>query len=291
MSDQLIRCLAFDKQVRVIFVDNTMLVQERCNPLETSKLTKTALAKTLTIASLISGTLKDTQRISLRVAATDQEYQVLAEADAEGSVRGFVSQPFLNLEPGRVEGMTLPEFFGDRGGLQVIKDLGRYGKMFTGVTKMPYGNIVDDFSYYFEQSEQTTSMFYLSLIFDDQDQITLSRGMFAQLMPGGSEEQMQKLTDAVKVSSLFQPQTNFGEVFQEEPESISAVFQADLEVLSIEPIQFRCSCSKELLLSILSSLTEEEIQSYIESGEDIEVICNMCGEKHYIDPHEVVPKS
>lgn len=289
MSDNLIRCLAFNKQIRVILVDNTNLIQARCNPLETPKLTKTALAKTLTIASLISGTLKDTQRISLRVAATDQNYQVLAEADAEGNVRGFVSQPFFNLEPDQVENMTLPEFFGERGGIQVIKDLGRYGKMFTGVTKMPYGNIVDDFSYYFEQSEQTSSVFYLSLLFDEQNHITLSRGLFAQVLPGGSEELMQQLIDAVKLSPLFAPETNLAEIFQHGADSIDQVLAIDLEVLSIEPIQFRCNCSKEVLMPLLSSLTAEDIQWYIERQEDIEVACNMCGEKHYIDPHEVTP--
>lgn len=274
-TNYLIRSLGFDQQIRIIFIENTNLAQERCNDLPVAPLIKKALAQTLSIAGLVSGTLKDTQRISLRVLADDRRYQILAEADAEGNVRGFISQPMLEISPNQISKMTLPEFFGNKGVIQVIKDLGRYGKMFTGVTKMLFGNIVDDFSYYFEQSEQVPSEFMLQVEFDANGQITLSRGLFAQLLPGASKQLMDEIKQLSEASSLWTPTTAMYTAVQQLPQ---------IEILSVNPVQFHCNCSQDMLRQVVSQLTPAELQEYLNRHENIEIVCNMCGTKYYFDP-------
>ncbi len=52
------------------------------------------------------------------------------------------------------------------------------------ITDMPYGNIVDDLSHYYTQSEQTPTWISTYLVFNEQDQIVLSRAVLVQLLPG-----------------------------------------------------------------------------------------------------------
>ncbi len=274
MSNKIIRALAYDQKLRVILVENTALIQERCNILDTAKLTKLALAKTLSIACLVSGTLKETQRVSFRVASTEQDFQVLAEADVEGNVRGFVSQGLLQLTKDQKEFRSLSELFGEKSGIQVIKDPGQYGKMYTGVTKMPYGNITDDFSHYFIQSEQTTSRFHQTILFDENESITLSRGAFVQMLPGGSEDLLDKFEEKLEKSNIFNPDFNLINEINNDPE---------INILAIDSLNFACNCSKDLIFPLLKSLTPEDMQWYKDNNQDIEIVCNMCGEKYYFE--------
>ena len=75
-----------------------------------------------------------------------------------GNIRGYINDALLNAPLDNINNLSVEELIGDKGYIQVLKDLGMYS-IFTGITDMPYGNIVDDFSYYFKQSEQTDSFF------------------------------------------------------------------------------------------------------------------------------------
>lgn len=75
MKNYIIKTLAYNKQVRILFVDNTNMVKEICDNKSMNKLLKTVLGKTVSIASLISGTLKGNQRVSIKVNASNRNYK------------------------------------------------------------------------------------------------------------------------------------------------------------------------------------------------------------------------
>lgn len=96
MDNYIIRTIAYNKQVPILFVNNTHMVKEICEHKNMNKLLKTTLGKTISIASLISGTLKGNQRISIKVNATNRNYKVFADADSTGNIRGFINDELLN---------------------------------------------------------------------------------------------------------------------------------------------------------------------------------------------------
>ncbi|MGO4275252.1 Hsp33 family molecular chaperone HslO, partial [Paenibacillus sp. TAF58] len=90
MDNYLIKTLAYNKQARILFVENTDLIRAVCNHDHMNKLLKTALGKTVSIASILTGILKGNQRISLKVKTSNPNYKIFADVDSKGNVRGYI---------------------------------------------------------------------------------------------------------------------------------------------------------------------------------------------------------
>jgi molecular chaperone Hsp33 len=273
MDNYIIKTLAYKKKVRILFMDNTYMAREICDNKAMNKLLKTALLRTVSSASLISGTLKGTQRISIKVNASNRNYKIFADADSMGNVRGYISDELLNASLDSTNNLSIEQLIGTKGYIQVMKDLGM-NSMFTGITEMPYGNIVDDFSYYFKQSEQTISIFSLSIVFDEKNQIASSRGLFAQLLPGAP---ISLIDDIKKVISENNKLFN----------GISYKLFEDIEIIGVEPVQFFCGCSKDIFYPMLYSLNKHELVEAYKANKDIEIVCNVCGKKYSFTPDEI----
>jgi molecular chaperone Hsp33 len=102
-----------------------------------------------------------------------------------GNVRGYINDESLKAGLNFADDLSVEYLIGHKGCIQVLKDLGM-NSIFTGITDMPYGNIVEDFSYYFKQSEQLPTFFYVNMLYNENSDVVLSRGIMAQLLPGAS---------------------------------------------------------------------------------------------------------
>ncbi|GKU27514.1 33 kDa chaperonin [Clostridium folliculivorans] len=280
MTEHIVKTLAYNKQVRILFMDNTNMIKEVCNDRITSKLLKTVLGKTLTITALISGILKGNQRISIKVNASNRNYKIFADCDSFGNVRGFINDQLLNANLHNIEDMPIEELIGDKGCIQVLKDLGM-NSIFTGITDMPYGNIVDDFSYYFNQSEQTDTFFSVNLLYNENDEIILSRGIMVQLLPGASEGIIDDIKEIIKKnqSIILEKNENFNKI-------PSLIFD-DVEVMETNEVKFFCGCCKEMFYPMLHSLDKKEIIDAVNQNKCMEIVCNVCGKKHSFNSDEL----
>ena len=282
MDNYIIKALAYNKQVRILFVDNTKLVREICEQKGMSKLLKTALSKTVSIASLISGTLKGNQRVSLRVNATNKNYKIFADIDSIGNIRGYICDELLKAPLDVIDNLSMEQLIGDKGYIQVMKDLGM-NSIFTGITEMPYGNIVDDFSHYFKQSEQTISLFSLNIVFNENDEIVQSRGVLAELLPGANISLMDYIKRIISENQLLLNTKETNKAFKD----IAYSLFEGLEIMVVNPIQFFCGCSKEMFYPMLYSLDKEELACAYENNKPIEIVCNVCGEKYRFNAAEI----
>jgi len=282
MRNYVIKTLAYNKQVRILFVENTEMLKEICDNKNMGKLLKIALGKTISITSLISAILKDNQRISIKVNTSNKNCKIFADADASGNIRGYISDELLNLPQEEVNNMSLEQLIGDKGYLQVMKDLGM-NSIFTGITEMPYGNIVDDFSYYFKQSEQIPSLFSLNIVLDENNDIILSRGILAQSLPGASIDIIEDIKNIINNNQLLLSNSNSNIAFKEIP---NLLFR-DIDIMGIHPVQFFCGCSKDIFYPMLYSLNKEELTYAYENNKAIEIVCNVCGKKYNFNKDEL----
>lgn len=282
MDNYIIKTLAYNKQVRILFVDNTKIVRDICEQKGMNKLLKTALGKTVSIASLISGTLKGNQRVSLKVNATNRKYKIFADVDSVGNIRGYACDELLNAPLDIIDNLSMKQLIGDKGYIQVMKDLGM-NSIFTGITEMPYGNIVDDFSHYFKQSEQTSSVFSLNLVFNEDNEIVLSRGILAELLPGAPLSLMDNIKTIIVENQELLNTKESNKTFKE----IAYSLFEDLQIMVVDQIQFFCGCSKEMFYPMLYSLDKEELIYAYENNKSIEIVCNVCGEKYGFNPAEI----
>lgn len=280
MKEYIVKTLAYNKQARILFIDNTNMVKEVCNNKITSKVLKTALGKTLTITSLISGILKGNQRISIKVNLSNRNYKIFADCDSFGNIRGFINDQLLNSYLHKNDDKSIEQLIGDKGCIQVLKDLGM-NSIFTGITDMPYGNIVDDFSYYFNQSEQTDTFFSVSLLYNENNEIILCRGIMVQLLPGASEGIIDEIKEIIKENQ---------QVILEQDEAFNKIpllLFDDIEVMETNEVRFFCGCCKEMFYPMLHSLDKKEIIDAFNQEKSMEIVCNVCGKKHSFSPDEL----
>lgn len=282
MNNYILKTLAYNKQVRIFFMENTDMIKEICNNKNISNTLKTALGKTVSIGTLISATLKGNQRVSIKVNASNSQHKIFADVDSMGNIRGYISDALLNEPLDTINNLSVEELIGDKGYIQVMKDIGMHS-VFTGVTDMPYRNIVDDFSYYFKQSEQTDTFFSVNMVYNEDNEIILSRGIMAQLLPGAPISLIDTIKEITFENQLILSNFNDRKNFKEIPHLLFR----DIELVEQYPVQFLCGCSKEFFYPMLYSLNREELVDAYKSEKSMEIVCNVCGKKYSFSPQEI----
>ena len=282
MNNYILKTLAYNKQVRIFFMDNTELIKEICNHKNICKSLKTALGETVSIAALMSGTLKGNQRVSIKINTSNPKYKIFADFDSLGNIRGYINDALLKSTIGTTNNLSIEELIGDKGYIQVLKDLGMHS-IFTGITDMPYKNIIDDFSYYFKQSEQTDTIFTVNMIYNENNEITLCRGIMAQLLPGAPISLLDTIKENISDNQWILSNLSGSGDFNDIPHLLFN----DIEIVEQYPVQFICGCSKEAFYPMLYSLDKGELFDAYKSEKPMEIVCNVCGKKHSFSPQEI----
>ncbi|MBS4201726.1 Hsp33 family molecular chaperone HslO [Bacillus sp. FJAT-49732] len=284
MENTIVKTLIYDKQVRLFFVDNTKLINEilRLNK-ETNNILKLTLGKTISVVSLMSGTIKGDQRISLQMTMSDPKYKVFVDADAKGNVRGYLNGELLKAPYDYINKISLDRLIGNKGTIRVIK--GSAMNQFTGITDMPYRNIVDDISHYFIQSEQTQTYIGANIGFGNDNCILFSNAICAQLLPGAKPDLIDEVENTVNTNRGFFSSLNKYSKNNIE-EKLSELFK-DVKVIGYSPVQFFCGCSKEMFYGILHSLSENELKQAIKNKETIDTACQICGRTYRFNYNEI----
>lgn len=181
--------IATAEGVRIYAITTKNLVQEAADRHHTSHLATAALGRAMSGALMLAATMKDGERILLKLKGDGPMGEVVAEAQGT-SVRGYVGEPdvFMPLKNGKL----------DIGGAlgQGTITLTRYlqnGESFTGHAELADGEIATDITNYLYMSEQTPSSVALGVLVDKDGKVLAAGGYFIQAMPGCDEEVLEKL--------------------------------------------------------------------------------------------------
>ena len=120
MENTIVKTLIHEGQVRFYFVDNTQLLRKifELNK-EISDTLKLLLGKTVSTMSILSGTLKGNQRVSLQMTLSDSAHKVFAETEANENVRVYLNEALLK-SPG-LETQSMEDLIGPLGMIRIIK--------------------------------------------------------------------------------------------------------------------------------------------------------------------------
>jgi len=282
MKNTIVKTLIYDKQVRLFFIDNTKLIDDIFNQnKKIDKVHKLLLGKAVSAVSLISGTLKGDLRISIQISMSHPKYKIFVDADAKGNVRGFLSDELLNASLDDISNVS--ELIGHKGNIRVIK--GSAMNQFTGITDMPYRNIIDDISHYFNQSEQTQTYLKANIVLDNDDHLQMSHAVYAQLLPGASPYLLDKIRQILNTNEKFvnkQGSLN-ADNFEKR---LSELFKG-VKVIGESPVQFFCGCSKEMFYGILHSLSKNELKQAMIAKEPIDTSCQICGRSYSFNESDI----
>ena len=277
MNDYMIRATAADGQIRAFAATTRDMVENAKNAHNTSPVATAAFGRLMTAAAMMGADLKgEKDLLTLRVEGSGPLGGLLVTANGHGDVKGYAFNPDVMLPPNAQGKLDVGGSL-DLGVLSVIKDIG-LKEPYVGQTQLVTGEIAEDLTYYFATSEQVPSSVALGVLMNKDNTVRQAGGFIIQLLPGASDEIIDKLEAKLSGISSITALLNAGKTPEEILTDILGEF--GLEILSKMPVQFRCDCDRSRVEKAIISVGKKEIQDMINEGREIEVNCQFCN-KHY----------
>ena len=287
MADQLIRATAAEGGIRAVGVITTRLTEEARQRHHLSYVATAALGRTMSSGLLLASNMKrEGSRVNIRVKGNGPLGGILVDAGLDGTVRGYVDNPAIELPPNESGKLDVGGAVGRDGYLYVIRDVG-YGYPYSSTVELVSGEIGDDIAHYLLTSEQTPSALIVG-VFVGAEGVTASGGLLIQILPKAAKDEslVQILESRIAKLSGFTP-------LLQEGKTLPTIFEQILGDLGlvilpeIQMVRFDCGCSFDRVLGALKMLGEAELQDMIEKDEGAEATCHFCGEVYQASGDEL----
>ena len=281
----------------------------------------------LTASGLMGIMLKDDDnKLTLHFKGDGPARQILATAYGDGRVKGYISNPYVDLPLNDQGKLDVGGSLGV-GDLTVIKDLG-LKEPYTGTIALVDGEIADDLTAYFYISEQQNSSVALGVKVERDLSIGAAGGMIIQMLPdaqegavdalekmigampplttlisglsGSSDPEIDRPAEAASADDSGQPA---GETLQADAENqaaserLAALLQEIFkdvpeeyqpEILAEREIRWECDCSRERIESALLTIGRRDLTEIIEEDGEAELQCQFCCKKYHFNKDELV---
>ncbi len=270
--DELIRAIAADGQVRAFAVNTTRLCEKARSMQQSLPAATAALGRVLSAAVMLAATIKEGERISIRVQGDGPVGGVFAQATPDGRVRGYLHNPQVN-PPSRAGKLDVGTAVGRHGELLVIRDLG-LREPYVGRVNLQSGEIGDDLAFYFATSEQQPSVVGLGVLVNPDNSVAAAGGYIIQPLPGVTPE----VIDHLEANVLKSPAPSELITTLRDPEQILGVLLAgfDWQVLDRLTPHFHCGCTRAKSRRALKALGIRDLQELLDRHEPVEVTCDFC---------------
>ena len=285
MKDYLVRGMTMDGFVKMVAIRSTEIVSRAAEIHHTTPNATAALGRCLTAASMMGNMQKvENGSMTLQVRGGGPIGTITVVSDAEGNVRGCVTEPHVPLVekfPGKLDvGATV----GTDGTITVIRDL-QMKEPYIGSTQLISGEIGDDITAYFVQSEQTPTACALGVLVDRDSSVKVAGGYIVQLLPGAPDEVIDVLEAGIQRAGAVTKMLEKGMT----PEEILTEVCGDLGVLFFEnePVSYKCYCSRERVTAALISLGRKELEEIAEEGKTFPVECQFCDTIYEFTPENI----
>ena len=274
-----------DGFVKVVAIRSTEMVRRGAQIQGTTPNATAAVGRALTAASMMGNMQKvDNGSMTLQIKGGGPIGSITCVSDPQGNVRGFVTEPKVPLVekyPGKLDvGATV----GTDGTLTVIRDL-QMKEPYIGSTALVSGEIGDDVTAYFAQSEQTPTACALGVLVDRDQSVKVAGGYLLQLLPGAPDDVIDRLESGIQRAGAVTAMLEQGMT----PEDILGQVCGDLGVVFMETteVAYKCYCSRERVTKALISLGRKELTEIMEEGKSFPVECQFCDTVYSFTPEDI----
>ena len=272
--DRIVRAISSDGLVQAAAICSRDLTERARQIHKLLPVGTAALGRTLSAASLMGNALKDSgASLTLQIKGGGPLGTVLAVSDNQGNVRGYVTNPQVDL-PLREDGkLDVGSAVGREGTITVIKDL-HMKEPYVGTIDLLGGEIAEDVAGYFVESEQIPTACALGVLVDRDQSVKAAGGYLIQLMPGAAEDTIAKVEGGIMaagaVSAILEK--------NDDPEAMlrTVMSDFDLKILETCPVEYRCYCSRERVERALISLGRTELEQMLSEQGGCQLTCQFC---------------
>ncbi len=285
MKDYLVRGMSMDGFVKVVAIRSTEMVRRGAEIQKTTPNATAAFGRALTAASMMGNMQKvENGSMTMQIKGGGPIGGITVVSDYIGNVRGFVAEPRVPLMekyPGKLDvGATV----GIDGTLTVIRDL-QMKEPYIGSVELVTGEIGDDVTAYFAQSEQTPTACALGVLVDVDCSVKVAGGYLIQLLPGAPDETIDALERGIQRAGAVTKMLEEGMT----PEDILGQVCGELGVVFMETteVSYKCYCSRERVEAALISLGKKELNEIADEGKEFPVECQFCDTVYTFTPDDI----
>lgn len=272
--DEIIRMITGDGMVKAVAVTGRDMVERARQIHKTLPVATAALGRTLMAASMMGDMLKEEDgSVTLQIKGGGPLGAITAVSDSRGNPRGYLQNGQVDI-PRKYQGkLDVGTAVGSSGSLTVIKDMG-LKEPYMGSVQLVSGEIAEDITAYFVESEQVPTACALGVLVDKDQSVAAAGGYLVQLLPGADESVIQRLEESI---ARLGPVTDALHGGADAVQLLERVLEGqEPELLERRPVAYKCYCSRERVSRAIISMGKEEMQSLIEEQGGVELTCQFC---------------
>ena len=283
--DQLVRVIAKDAPIKATALSATELVERARAIHDTWPVATAALGRLLMGASMMGNMLKNEDgSVTLRIRGGGPLGSLTAVSDSIGNVRGYVTNPAVDVPRKAHAKLDVGAAVGCDGELTVIKDIGMR-EPYVGSVQLVGGEIAEDIAAYFVESEQIPTACALGVLVAPDQTVQAAGGYLIQLLPGATDEVISAVERGIAKVGAVSAKLDQGISPLDLLHEVLGVFE--LEVLETTPVEYRCQCSRERVSRALISMGKQELESLIHDQGSAELTCQFCDKVYNFSKKEL----
>lgn len=285
MGDKITSFLAYDGRISITCIKTTKMVEEARRIHDLSPVSTAAFGRLLTITSLMAEEMKNKKdKITVQIKGNGPIGMMLTTANNIPEVKGYVQNPYVDLPLNEFGKLDVGGAVGQIGEIHVIKDIG-LKEPYIGVSNLTSGEIADDFTNYFVNSEQRQAAVALGVLVD-KNGVREAGGYFITPMPDATDEDISNVEkgifEAGAISKMLDEKLSLIDIAKKVTGDKNIKVIEDCKV----PV-YKCDCSKEKMAKALISIGKKELKDIIEEDGKAELVCHFCNKKYQFSKEEL----
>ena len=285
MEDKITNFLAYDGRIGITCIKTTSMVEEARKVHDLSPVATAALGRVLTITALMANEMKEKEdKITVQIKGNGPIGTILAVANNVPEVKGYVQNPYVDLPLNEFGKLDVGGAVGQDGYIHVIKDIG-LKEPYIGISNLTSGEIADDFTNYFVNSEQRQAAVSLGVLVD-KNGVREAGGYLIAPMPDATEEDISNVEkgifEAGAISKMLDEKLSLIDIAKKVTGDKNIKVIEDCKV----PV-YKCDCSKEKMKTALISIGKKEIEDIIKEDGKAELVCHFCNKKYDFNKEEL----
>jgi molecular chaperone Hsp33 len=280
MKDVLLRATSLNGEVRIFAVSSLEIATYEKEIHRLAPGASIALGRALSAVLMMGAMLKnESDTISLQFRGNGPLRTISGQGNAKGGCRGYVGDPNADFDEGHA---SIGSLLG-QGELTLTRDMG-LKEPYISTVKLHSGEIADDLTHYFYESEQTLSSVGLGVLLKEDGTILASGGLLVQLMPGHHKETIDILE-----KNLGEVRAVTDHLKDNDPEALLRLVLGELGVANLEklPVKASCKCSRERSMALLRTMGKEELLKAAEKDEKLSIRCAFCASEYSFEKEEI----
>ena len=285
MKDKITKFLAYDGKISIVCTITTNLVEEARKIHDLSPVATAAFGRLLTITTIMAQEMKNKEdKITIQIKGNGEIGTMLTTANNYPEVKGYVGNPYVDLPLNEFGKLDVGGAVGQDGYINVIKDIG-LKEPYIGISPLTSGEIADDFTNYFVNSEQRQSAVALGVLVD-RNGVRQAGGYLINPMPDATDEEISKVEKAIFEAGAISKMLDENLSLLEIAKKVTGDKNVKVIEDDITP-KYQCNCSKEKMAEGLATIGKEEIKDIIEKEGKAELICHFCNKKYQFNKEEL----